>query len=254
MSPNDLAWADDTDSGQAHDDAYYEQMKIGLPEARGWLRGRYAHLPPGAIDSILRFFSPDLSQGDVLTGGQFFAGLRLAVHAENEKDIDWVLAFVQGASDVVIKRDQASTPSISRIRKRPTTASTLPPPQPATSAHPSPTPPSPLSSVFPPHLPPPHHHHRSPKQHSHPSSAHPHSAAHTPPHLHTHTPSPSPPSPAVRPVPPPHPQSAPPSPPPPPPAPDSDSSHPAHTPAGSTPPPPYTLPSPGGAATTSRVY
>jgi len=56
-SLNDLAWADDTDSGQAHDDAYYEQMKIGIREARGWLRGRYAHLPPGAIDaasSLLR--------------------------------------------------------------------------------------------------------------------------------------------------------------------------------------------------------
>ncbi|KAF8056487.1 hypothetical protein FPV67DRAFT_1456628 [Lyophyllum atratum] len=120
-SLNDLAWADDTDSGQAHDDAYYEQMKIGIREARGWLRGRYAHLPPGAIDSILRFFSPDLSQSDVLTGGQFFAGLRLAVHAENGKDIDRALAFVQAhpstsasakrpSVDVVSPRDFGQPP------------------------------------------------------------------------------------------------------------------------------------------------
>ncbi|KAG5640863.1 hypothetical protein DXG03_006805 [Asterophora parasitica] len=101
LSLTDLAWDDDGEDGdqggKPHDDAYYEGMQIGLREARGWLRGRYAHLvPPGGIDAILRFFSPDLSQTDTLTGGQFFAALRLVVHAENGQSIDRSLAFVQG--------------------------------------------------------------------------------------------------------------------------------------------------------------
>ncbi|KAF8058215.1 hypothetical protein FPV67DRAFT_1676467 [Lyophyllum atratum] len=109
---NDLAWTDDTDSGQAHNDAYYEQIKIGIREARGWLRGRYAHLPPGTIDSILRFFLPDLSQGDVFTGGQFFAGLRLVVHAENGKEIDRALAFVQAHPSASGSQKRASVDAV----------------------------------------------------------------------------------------------------------------------------------------------
>ena len=50
----DLAWSGDADdrSATGHDDAYYEQMTISLREARGWLRGRYAHVPPASIDSV----------------------------------------------------------------------------------------------------------------------------------------------------------------------------------------------------------
>ncbi|KAG5634786.1 hypothetical protein H0H81_000792 [Sphagnurus paluster] len=95
-SLNDLAEDDGADGeGHGHDDAYYEQMQIGVREARGWIRGRYSHLPAGSIDSILRFFSPGLSPADVLTGGQFFAVLRLVVHVESGKDVDRGLAFVQ---------------------------------------------------------------------------------------------------------------------------------------------------------------
>ncbi|KAF5380141.1 hypothetical protein D9615_006307 [Tricholomella constricta] len=96
-SLNDLAWAEDGEDGkQTHDDAYYEQMRIGVREARGWLRGRYAHLALGDIDAILRLFSPGMRPADVLSGGQFFAALRLVVHAENGKAIERGLAFVQG--------------------------------------------------------------------------------------------------------------------------------------------------------------
>ena len=35
-----------------HDDAYYERMKIGVREARGWLRGRYSHVSPANIDAV----------------------------------------------------------------------------------------------------------------------------------------------------------------------------------------------------------
>ncbi|KAG6860503.1 hypothetical protein C0995_010489 [Termitomyces sp. Mi166 len=74
-----------------HDDAYYEGMQIGVREVRGWMRGKYAHLQPG----ILRFFAPGLGHADVLTGGQFFAALRLVVHVEQGKHVDRSLGFVQ---------------------------------------------------------------------------------------------------------------------------------------------------------------
>lgn len=46
----DLAWVDD--SGQPHDDVYYEQITISLRETRGWLRGRYCEVSPATIDSV----------------------------------------------------------------------------------------------------------------------------------------------------------------------------------------------------------
>lgn len=45
--------ADDTaDTGTAHDDAYYDQITVGVREARAWLRGRYSHVPSASIDSV----------------------------------------------------------------------------------------------------------------------------------------------------------------------------------------------------------
>ncbi|KIK70445.1 hypothetical protein GYMLUDRAFT_32461 [Collybiopsis luxurians FD-317 M1] len=73
----------------------FDNLSVSVREARAWLRGRYSHLPAATLDSILRFFSPNLSQQDTLTGGQFFAALRLVVHAESGKDVDRALAFVQ---------------------------------------------------------------------------------------------------------------------------------------------------------------
>lgn len=45
---------------------------------------------------MLKLFSPTLGQTDTLSGGQFFAVLRLVVHVEDGKDVDRGLAFVQG--------------------------------------------------------------------------------------------------------------------------------------------------------------
>ncbi|KAG7095529.1 hypothetical protein E1B28_006266 [Marasmius oreades] len=80
---------------KGHDDTYYEQLSLSLREARAWLKGRYSHLPSTVIENILRLFSPDLSQTDNLSGGQFFAAQRLVVHAESGKEVDRALAFVQ---------------------------------------------------------------------------------------------------------------------------------------------------------------
>jgi hypothetical protein len=37
-----------------------------------------------------------MGQFDTLSGGQFFAALRLVVHVDSGKDVDRGLAFVQG--------------------------------------------------------------------------------------------------------------------------------------------------------------
>jgi len=51
----DIALADDdtqTGSGGATDDAYFENLNIGVREARAWLRGRYSHLSAFTIDQV----------------------------------------------------------------------------------------------------------------------------------------------------------------------------------------------------------
>ncbi|TEB27587.1 hypothetical protein FA13DRAFT_1736433, partial [Coprinellus micaceus] len=53
------------------------------------------------MDGILKFFSPTLSPTDTLTGGQFFAALRLVTHVANGAELDRGLAFVQGAFRLV---------------------------------------------------------------------------------------------------------------------------------------------------------
>ena len=53
-----LADLDDSDQDAlsrdavTHDDAYYERMKIGVREVRGWMRGRYSSVSPGNIDAV----------------------------------------------------------------------------------------------------------------------------------------------------------------------------------------------------------
>jgi hypothetical protein len=88
--------ADDRSDHDAVDDAHYERMSIGVREARAWLRGRYSHIPASAIDAILKLFSPSLDATDALSGGQFFAALRLVVHVDSGKQVERSLAFVQG--------------------------------------------------------------------------------------------------------------------------------------------------------------
>jgi hypothetical protein len=44
--------APSTSRNTTHDDAYYERMKIGVREARGWIRGRYPNVSPANIDTV----------------------------------------------------------------------------------------------------------------------------------------------------------------------------------------------------------
>ncbi|KAG6868083.1 hypothetical protein C0993_007760 [Termitomyces sp. T159_Od127] len=158
---------DDLDTA-THDDTYYEGMQIGVREVRGWMRGKYAHLQPG----ILRFFAPGLANTDVLTGGQFFAALRLVVHAEQGKDVDRSLGFVQAhpAPPTVappISPHSPHNPFVTRVpplppRKPAPPQPLVPPPKHASSFIPpsrksiSPTRPAP-SAHHVPLQPPPHH-------------------------------------------------------------------------------------------------
>ncbi|GBE89335.1 hypothetical protein SCP_1503430 [Sparassis crispa] len=97
-SLRDLAEAD-PDSLTVHDDAYYEGLKIGVREARAWLRGRYTTIAPPVVDSVLRLFCPNLGQTDAINGGQFFAVLRLITHVLHGKQVDSSLVFVQAHPD-----------------------------------------------------------------------------------------------------------------------------------------------------------
>ncbi|KAF9226021.1 hypothetical protein BS17DRAFT_806980 [Gyrodon lividus] len=94
-SLDDLSVAVDTHSSAVRDDAHYERMSVGVREARAWLRGRYSDLPASDIDAILKLFYPNMLPSDLLTSGQFFAALRLVIHAESGKGFDRTLAFVQ---------------------------------------------------------------------------------------------------------------------------------------------------------------
>ncbi|TFK45279.1 hypothetical protein OE88DRAFT_1669468 [Heliocybe sulcata] len=92
---NDLIDIHD-DPDTVHDDSYYEHISVGVRELRAWLRGRYPELSTADLDSILKFFHANITPGDGLTGGQFFAVLRLVTHARNGKSLDRSLVFVQG--------------------------------------------------------------------------------------------------------------------------------------------------------------
>ena len=126
-SLNDLA-TESTDSTtnvptttSVRGDAHYERTSVGAREVRAWLRGRYSDLPASDIDAvssgvtptdpttntsllpfpqpliqILKLFCPNMLPSDTLTGGQFFAALRLVLHAGSGKGVDRMLAFVQG--------------------------------------------------------------------------------------------------------------------------------------------------------------
>ncbi|THU84745.1 hypothetical protein K435DRAFT_398635 [Dendrothele bispora CBS 962.96] len=108
-----------------HDDAYYDRLTVSVREARAWLRGRYSHVTAVTIDNILKFFSPTLSQTDVLTGGQFFAALRLVVHAESGKEVDRTFAFVQAHPTKTSTSRPASPPAKRPIPPAPVSRKSL---------------------------------------------------------------------------------------------------------------------------------
>ncbi|KAI0703288.1 hypothetical protein C8Q76DRAFT_754467 [Earliella scabrosa] len=78
-----------------HHSLEYDKLFVGVRELQAWLRGRYPHLAPSTLDSILRLFSPDLGVQNVLSGSQFFAALRLFSHVLSGRDLDQGLVFVQ---------------------------------------------------------------------------------------------------------------------------------------------------------------
>lgn len=43
---------DALDTGPIRDDAYYEQLTVGVREVRAWLRGRYSHVSLASIDNV----------------------------------------------------------------------------------------------------------------------------------------------------------------------------------------------------------
>lgn len=90
----DLA-GEDSDS-HPHDDSYYAALAVSAREARAWVRGRYTALAPAQVDAALRLFCPALAPADTLSGGQFFAALRLITHVRHGRPVDGSLVFVQG--------------------------------------------------------------------------------------------------------------------------------------------------------------
>lgn len=94
----DLAGEDEDAHAQAHDDSYYASLSISAREARAWIRGRYTDVPHASVDAVLRLFCPKLGVADLLSGGQFFAALRLVTHLRQGKPLDGNLVFVQGES------------------------------------------------------------------------------------------------------------------------------------------------------------
>ncbi|KAH0579780.1 hypothetical protein H2248_002617 [Termitomyces sp. 'cryptogamus'] len=173
----------DYSDSATHDDAYYEGTQVGVREVRGWMRGRYAHLQPG----ILRFFAPGLENTDVLTGGQFFAALRLVVHADQGKDVDRNLGFVQAhpappkitPAQPVVPPHSPHNPFVARVpplppRKTAPQPLATPPKHVSTSLLPpsrkSTSPTRPAPPVHHPPLPPPPHHPPVPPKPTHVTS------------------------------------------------------------------------------------
>lgn len=118
-SLNDLAVSPDPNTVQ--DDAHFEAMSVGVREVRAWLRGRYPHdLPTTDIDKILKLFYPNLLHTDCLTGGQFFAALRLVLHVVSGKRVDRTLAFVQAHPiPEVLERSRSTSPSKRQVHAPP---------------------------------------------------------------------------------------------------------------------------------------
>ncbi|KAJ7745841.1 hypothetical protein DFH07DRAFT_942787 [Mycena maculata] len=69
----------------------WAQASVSVREARAWMRGRYAAVGTQTVDEILRLFASAPS----LAAGEFFAALRLVLHAQAGRSVDRSLAFVQ---------------------------------------------------------------------------------------------------------------------------------------------------------------
>ncbi|THH26632.1 hypothetical protein EUX98_g7558 [Antrodiella citrinella] len=82
----------DDPNAQPIDDVKYDSLTVSTREARAWLRGRYSAVAVADLDAILRTISPN---NEALSGGQFFAVMRLITHVAAGKEVDGGLVFVQ---------------------------------------------------------------------------------------------------------------------------------------------------------------
>ncbi|KAF9519285.1 hypothetical protein BS47DRAFT_1482251 [Hydnum rufescens UP504] len=80
-------------SGPAQDNHAWDRP-VDVMEARGWIRGRYG-LDAALVDKILRYFPTTPGKTDTLSTGQFFACMRLVLHAQAGRDPAKALVFVQ---------------------------------------------------------------------------------------------------------------------------------------------------------------
>ncbi|KAJ7696173.1 hypothetical protein B0H16DRAFT_1750400 [Mycena metata] len=85
VSLGDLLDLDANDSG-----IDWERLSLSVREARAWLCGRHASLGSATVDEILQLFP-----APTLSGGAFFAALRLVLHAQVGQGVDRSLVFLQ---------------------------------------------------------------------------------------------------------------------------------------------------------------
>ncbi|KAJ7614553.1 hypothetical protein FB45DRAFT_1110372 [Roridomyces roridus] len=83
------------------------QVSISVREARAWIRGRYTALGAQTVDEIIALFAPVTTLGR----GEFFAVLRLVLHAQNGQGVNRSLAFVQAPVPVTNPFLPTPTPS-----------------------------------------------------------------------------------------------------------------------------------------------
>ncbi|TRM62284.1 hypothetical protein BD626DRAFT_59318 [Schizophyllum amplum] len=113
---------------EANDDELdYATIRVSTREVRAWLRGRYTPPVPGqTIDDILALVSNGAPLDGQLSGGEFFAAVRLVVHITNGKspggEMEWrALAFTQ--ADTAPNTNTASsappTPGLMRSKTTP---------------------------------------------------------------------------------------------------------------------------------------
>ncbi|KAI0052003.1 hypothetical protein FA95DRAFT_1553977 [Auriscalpium vulgare] len=114
-------------------DAHFEKVSVSVREARAWLRGRYADLQVNVVDEILRMVASGSGKEASLSGGQFFAVLRLVLHVRSGAELDRNLVFSQvhphdGKSDPPSPTKPTHDPPprhVSTIRSRQVSSSTV---------------------------------------------------------------------------------------------------------------------------------
>ncbi|KAL1741063.1 hypothetical protein HDZ31DRAFT_76452 [Schizophyllum fasciatum] len=111
------------------DDLDYATVRVSTREVRAWLRGRYS--PPVSaqtIDEILALVSNGAPLDGQLSGGEFFAAVRLVVHITNGKtsggEMEWrALAFTQADPTPNVNAAVSAAPPTPGLLRSKTTTS-----------------------------------------------------------------------------------------------------------------------------------